>query len=52
MLKDQILASYHLVFSSQKYDKEVKDNLDQAHDDQRIGKIICVRSYNKCDGLA
>lgn len=52
MLKDQILASYHLAFISQKYDKEVKDNLDQAHDDQRIGKVICVRSYNKCDSLA
>lgn len=52
MLKDQILASFHLTFSSQNYDTEVKENLDQAHDDWRIGKIICVRSYNKCDGLA
>lgn len=51
MLKDQVLASYYLAFSSQNYDQEVEENLDQAHDDWRIEKIICVKSYNKCDGL-
>ena len=52
MLKDQILTSYYLAFSSQNYDKEVKEDLYQSHDDWRIGKIICVRCYNTYDGLA
>lgn len=30
MLKDQILTSYCIVFSSYIFDKEVKENLDQA----------------------
>lgn len=30
MIKDQIFTSYCIVFSSYNFDKEVKDNLDQA----------------------
>lgn len=30
MPKDEILTSYYVVFSSERYDKEAKDNLNQG----------------------
>lgn len=44
MLTDHILACYYFALGSQNHGTEVKENLDEACDDWRMERIICVRS--------